>query len=265
MLAFCRTTGRAEPRRGRRGVALTECHFAGRASRGRFFSCAPVNSPRVGDGGLIDRVGVVVVADVTRESFSAALERVDRRRWAEADVKFDPPALAPSAAPRHRPRSGRQVLQRGPRSAHRCVRGGAAGHAGRSRRPRDRGDDQPRGGQRRRRRALRVRLALHRGQVRRSGGEAGRDSSLRRVATTPRPRSTSSTAASSFRWRTRSANDRHSLIRAPGRPTFARQCPHNRFKDTLAEPLGDYMKAGSGPATPPPFSAAEVVRRAPGG
>lgn len=94
MLAFCRTTGKRASRGEDDAALLTEAISRGGAT-GTILLLRTGEIPRESATvDLIDRVGAVVVADVTRESFSAALEQSIAAVAAEADVKFDPPALA---------------------------------------------------------------------------------------------------------------------------------------------------------------------------
>lgn len=94
MLAFCRATGKKAGRGEGDAALLTEAVARGGASgtilllrTGEF----PASSSTVD---LIDRTGAVVVCDLTREDFVAALDAAIEQVAAEAKVKFEPRAVA---------------------------------------------------------------------------------------------------------------------------------------------------------------------------
>ena len=90
LLAFCRATGKKASRGEDDAALLTEAIARGGASK-TFLLLRTGEIPRdSATVDLIDRAGAVVIADVTRESFNAALEQ----SIAEIPgVKFDPAAL----------------------------------------------------------------------------------------------------------------------------------------------------------------------------
>ena len=94
MLAFCRATGK-KPSRGEDDAALlTEAVARGGAAGTTLLmrtSELPRDSATVD---LIDRTGAVVIADVSRESFSKTLDEAIRAVAAELDVQFEPAAVA---------------------------------------------------------------------------------------------------------------------------------------------------------------------------
>lgn len=93
MLAFCRVTGKKAGRGEDDAALLTEAINRGGAA-GTILLLRTGELPR--DSAtveLIDRKGVVVIADVTRESFSAALSEAIQEVAAEADVRFEPAAV----------------------------------------------------------------------------------------------------------------------------------------------------------------------------
>ena len=90
MLAFCRATGKKASRGEDDAALLTEAIARGGAGK-TFLLLRTGEIPR--DSAtveLIDRAGAVVIADVTRESFNAALEQAIA---AIPDVKFELPAI----------------------------------------------------------------------------------------------------------------------------------------------------------------------------
>ena len=94
MLAFCRATGKKAGRGEDDAALLTEAISRGGAA-GTFLLLRTGEIPR--DSAtveLIDRVGAVVVADVTRESFSAALSQSIAAVAADAGVTFDAAAIS---------------------------------------------------------------------------------------------------------------------------------------------------------------------------
>ena len=90
MLAFCRATGKKASRGEDDAALLTEAIARGGAAK-TFLLLRTGEIPRdSATVDLIDRAGAVVIADVTRESFNAALEQ---SIGAIADVKFEQPAI----------------------------------------------------------------------------------------------------------------------------------------------------------------------------
>jgi DNA polymerase III delta subunit len=94
MLAFCRTTKKKVGRGEDDAAMLTEAIARGGAS-GTILLLRTGEIPKESSTvELIDRSGVVIVADVTRESFSPALQQAVAEIAAESDVRFDPQALS---------------------------------------------------------------------------------------------------------------------------------------------------------------------------
>jgi DNA polymerase III delta subunit len=94
MLAFCRATGKKAGRGEDDAALLVEAISRGGAA-GAFLLLRTGEIPRdSATVDLIDRVGAVVTADVTREGFNAALEESISTMAREADVRFDPPVIA---------------------------------------------------------------------------------------------------------------------------------------------------------------------------
>jgi DNA polymerase III delta subunit len=94
MLAFCRATGKKAGRGEDDAALLTEAISRGGAA-GTFLLLRTGEIPRdSATVDLIDRVGAVVVADVTRESFGSALEESIGAVAKDADVRFEASALA---------------------------------------------------------------------------------------------------------------------------------------------------------------------------
>ena len=94
MLAFCRATGKKAGRGEDDAALLTEAIARGGAA-GTILLMRTGEIPR--DSAtieLIDRQGAVIVCDVTRESFNAALEQAIEDLASEAEVRFDPKAIA---------------------------------------------------------------------------------------------------------------------------------------------------------------------------
>src|SRR2546430_717866 len=94
MLAFCRNTGKKAGRGEGDAALLTEAIARGGAP-GTILLLRTGEIPR--DSAtveLIDRHGAVIVCDVTRESFNAALEQAIEDLASEAEVRFDPKAIA---------------------------------------------------------------------------------------------------------------------------------------------------------------------------
>jgi len=94
MLAFCRTTGK-KASRGEDDAALLMDAITNGGATGAYLLLRTGEVPKESATvDLIDREGAVVVADGTRESFTSNLDAAVRDLAEEADVKFDPPALA---------------------------------------------------------------------------------------------------------------------------------------------------------------------------
>jgi len=94
MLQFCRVTGR-KAGRGEDDAALLMDAIARGGAPGTYLLLRTGEIPRdSATVDLIDKHGAVVVADVTRESFVAVLDDAIAAIAAEAHVKFDPPAIA---------------------------------------------------------------------------------------------------------------------------------------------------------------------------
>jgi DNA polymerase III delta subunit len=94
MLAFCRTTGKKASRGEDDAALLIEAITRGGAPNTWLLMRSgevPRESTTVE---LIDRNGAVVVMDLTRESFSGALDRAIAEVAEEAQVRFDPRALS---------------------------------------------------------------------------------------------------------------------------------------------------------------------------
>jgi DNA polymerase III delta subunit len=93
MLAFCRTTGKKAGRGEDDGALLMEAIARGGAA-GAILLMRTGEVPR--DSAtidLIDRNGAVVVADLTREGFLAALDQAIATIAAEGNVRFDPSSV----------------------------------------------------------------------------------------------------------------------------------------------------------------------------
>lgn len=94
MLAFCRTTGKKAGRGEGDAALLIEAITHGGAP-GTILLLRTGEVPRESTTvELIDRQGAVVVADVSRESFLSTLEEAVRSAADEAGVKFEPNSLA---------------------------------------------------------------------------------------------------------------------------------------------------------------------------
>lgn len=94
MLAFCRTTGKKAGRGEGDAALLIEAITHGGAP-GTILLLRTGEVPRESTTvELIDRQGAVVVADVSRESFLSSLEEAVKSAADEAGVKFEPNALA---------------------------------------------------------------------------------------------------------------------------------------------------------------------------
>ncbi len=94
MLAFCRVSGKKAGRGEGDAALLTEAIARGGAS-GTILLLRTGEIPRESTTvELIERQGVVVVTDVTRESFNAALDQAIESLASDADVRFDPKAIS---------------------------------------------------------------------------------------------------------------------------------------------------------------------------
>ncbi len=94
MLQFCRATGK-KAGRGEDDAALLMDAIAHGGAPGTYLLLRTGEIPRdSATVDLIDKHGAVVVADVTREGFTAALDAAIAAIAADANVKFDPPAIA---------------------------------------------------------------------------------------------------------------------------------------------------------------------------
>lgn len=94
MLAFCRASGK-KAGRGEDDAALLMEAIARGGAGGAILLMRTGDVPR--DSAtieLIDKVGAVVVADLTRDGFNAALEQAIASMAAEANVKFEQQAIA---------------------------------------------------------------------------------------------------------------------------------------------------------------------------
>ncbi len=94
MLAFCRATGKKAGRGEGDAALLTEAIARGGASGTILLMRTgeiPANSSTVD---LIDRTGAVVACDLTREAFTAALDHAIAEIAAEGSVRFEPRAVA---------------------------------------------------------------------------------------------------------------------------------------------------------------------------
>ncbi|HEU4521335.1 MAG TPA: hypothetical protein VFT12_04985 [Thermoanaerobaculia bacterium] len=94
MLAFCRATGKKAGRGEDDAALLTEAIARGGAAGTILLMRTgevPKSSATVD---LIDRTGAVVVADVSRENFSKVLDEAIHAAAAEVDAQFEPAALA---------------------------------------------------------------------------------------------------------------------------------------------------------------------------
>ena len=93
ILAFCRTTGK-KASRGEDDAALLMEAIAHGGAPGALLLMRTGDIPRESTTvDLIDKHGAVVVADLTREGFNAALEQAIAAIAGEAEVRFDPPAV----------------------------------------------------------------------------------------------------------------------------------------------------------------------------
>jgi len=94
MLAFCRTTGK-KPSRGEDDAALLiEAVTRGGAANTYLLMRSGEIPRESATVELIDRQGAVVVMDLTRDTYAAALESAMAHLADDAQVRFDPKALA---------------------------------------------------------------------------------------------------------------------------------------------------------------------------
>lgn len=94
MLGFCRATGK-KAGRGEDDAALLVEAIARGGAAGTFLLLRTGEIPRdSATVDLIDKHGAVVIADITRERFSAALDEAIAQVASEAGVKFDNNAIA---------------------------------------------------------------------------------------------------------------------------------------------------------------------------
>ena len=94
MLQFCRTTGKKAGRGEDDAALLIEAISRGGAS-GTFLLLRTGEIPRDSTTvDLIDKHGAVIVADISRESFLTALDEAIREIASDADVRFDDKAIA---------------------------------------------------------------------------------------------------------------------------------------------------------------------------
>src|SRR6266550_391106 len=89
MLAFCRETGKRAGRGAGDAALLTEAIARGGAAGTLLLMRAGEIPEESSTIDLIDRSGAVVLCDVTRESFNAALQTAIEEIAEEADVRFD--------------------------------------------------------------------------------------------------------------------------------------------------------------------------------
>ncbi|HEY6842714.1 MAG TPA: hypothetical protein VI391_00985, partial [Thermoanaerobaculia bacterium] len=94
MLAFCRATGKKAGRGEGDAALLTEAIARGGAAGTILLMRAGELPDQSSTVDLIDRIGAVVMCDVTRESFSSALQSAIEEIAEEADVRFDPKAIS---------------------------------------------------------------------------------------------------------------------------------------------------------------------------
>jgi DNA polymerase III delta subunit len=93
MLAFCRTTGKKASRGEDDAALLTEAISRGGAPNTYLLMRSGEVPRESATVELIDRNGAVVVMDLSRETFSSALDRAIAVVAEEAQVRFDPRAL----------------------------------------------------------------------------------------------------------------------------------------------------------------------------
>jgi len=94
MLAFCRTTGKKASRGEDDAALLTEAISRGGAPNTWLLMRSGEVPRESATVELIDRNGAVVVMDLTRESFAGALDHAIAEVAEEAQVRFDPRALS---------------------------------------------------------------------------------------------------------------------------------------------------------------------------
>jgi DNA polymerase III delta subunit len=94
MLAFCRTTGKKASRGEDDAALLIEAITRGGAPNTWLLMRSGEVPRESATVDLIDRNGAVVVMDLTRESFAGALDRAIAEVAEEAQVRFDPRALS---------------------------------------------------------------------------------------------------------------------------------------------------------------------------
>lgn len=94
MLSFCRATGKKAGRGEDDAALLVEAITRGGAA-GTFLLLRTGEIPRdSATVDLIDKQGAVIVADISRESFAAALDEAIREIASDTDVRFDTNAIA---------------------------------------------------------------------------------------------------------------------------------------------------------------------------
>jgi DNA polymerase III delta subunit len=94
MLAFCRATGKKAGRGEGDAALLTEAISRGGAAGTILLMRAGEMPDESSTVELIDRTGAVVICDVTRDSFNSALQSAIEEIAEEADVRFDAKAIA---------------------------------------------------------------------------------------------------------------------------------------------------------------------------
>lgn len=94
MLAFCRSTGKKASRGEDDAALLTEAIGRGGAAGAILLLRAGEIPRESATVELIDRSGAVVTADITRDSFGSAFDEAIAGVAAEADVRFDAAALS---------------------------------------------------------------------------------------------------------------------------------------------------------------------------
>lgn len=94
MLSFCRSTGKKAGRGEGDAALLTEAIARGGAAGTLLLMRAGEIPEESSTVDLIDRSGAVVLCDVTRDSFNAALQTAIEEIAEEADVRFDAKAIA---------------------------------------------------------------------------------------------------------------------------------------------------------------------------
>jgi len=94
MLAFCRETGKKAGRGEGDAALLTEAIARGGASGTILLMRAGEMPDESSTVDLIDRSGAVVICDITRETFNSAFQTAIEEIVEEADVRFDAKAIA---------------------------------------------------------------------------------------------------------------------------------------------------------------------------